>query len=218
MEAGLAISGDQLELTPGEAAADQRGEKGFPGPLTFLADQPIVEEFPLPGGGDAVGDEDQPAPRPIRGFHPQADAIQHEVAVPISEGTAVEGLHRAVERLGDRGHGGGTDRLPQHLREDRSDLAGADPAQEDVSDQRIDLRQALLVAVDHGGMEAAVAGAGDLQVGDRAVGGGEAAVVVAVALPAAPGPADIAAGPQVVREFIVHAVFQQVLHGAGGLV
>ncbi len=37
-------------------------------------------------------------------------------------------------------------------------------------------------------------------------------------MPAAAAQADIAAGPQVVGEFIVHAIFQQVLHGAGGLV
>ncbi len=48
MEAALAVGGDQLKLTTGEAAADQRGEKCFPRPLTFLADQAIVEEFPLP--------------------------------------------------------------------------------------------------------------------------------------------------------------------------
>ncbi len=194
------------------------GEKRFPRPLTFLADQAIVEEFPLPGRGHPVGDEGEPAPRPIRGFDAQTDAIQHEVAVPIGEGTAVEGLHRAVERLGDGGDGGGTDRVAQHLREDRADLTSADPTQEDLADELIDLRHALLVAVDHGGVEAAVARAGDLEIGDRAVGGGQAAVVVAVAIPAAPGPADVAGRAQVVGEFIVHAIFQQVLHGAGGLV
>ena len=70
MEAALAVGGDQLELTAGEAAADQRGEECFPRPLPFLADQAIVEEFPLPGGGDAVGDEDESAPHPIGGFDP----------------------------------------------------------------------------------------------------------------------------------------------------
>src|SRR5207253_3760978 len=114
--------------------------------------------------------------------------------------------------LGDLGDSGRAHRVAQERSERRADPAGAEPAEEDGADETVHVLGAVLIPGDDGGAEAGVPGAGDLEIGDGAPGGGEAPPIrtVAVASPAAII-AHVLAGVEVGSELVMHAVFQEQL-------
>ncbi len=105
----------------------------------------------------------------------------------------------------------------EELRQDRADLARGEAPEEHAADEGVDLGGPPLVAGQDRGREAAVAGTGDLEVGDGAPGGDELADGDAIAVAAAAIGADVAAGLEVVDEFLMHAILEEQLDGAEGL-
>jgi len=216
MEAAVAVRGNQLQGLAGQSPAGERRQKGLPGRLRLVADQPEIDQFPLSGGSKAVGHKNQAALAAFDAFHPEADSVQEEVAVIIAQAAVVEDRHGLIQRLGDGRHGGRTDHVVQELRQDGPDLAGRDAAEEDGADQRVDVAGAPLIPGEHGGLEAAAPGAGDVEVGDRPPGGHQAPAIDAIPIPLAMPGSHVAAGIQMIDQLVMHPILEQELHRSQG--
>jgi hypothetical protein len=211
VQAGMAIGGDQAQRHAGEAAAGEINKKGLPGRLAFLPDEAVVEEFAAAGGGEAIGDEGVAPAGTVRRFDAERDGIEEEVVIVIGEAAGMKGRHGVIEGLGDLRHGGGADRVAQEGGEGRADAAGTEAAEEDGADEAIHLLRALLVARHHGGPEATIPGARNLEIRNGPPGGGEVPAIGPIPVADAAMLANIPASMEIVVQLIVHAVLQKQL-------
>jgi hypothetical protein len=76
VEAGMSIGRNEPQRGADEAATGQGGEEDFPGPVAFLAGQPVVDELPLPLGGEPVSDEREAAFLAVRRLDAQPHGIE----------------------------------------------------------------------------------------------------------------------------------------------
>jgi len=96
--------------------------------------------------GHPQGDEDEPAPRPIRGFDAEGQAVEDEVAIGIAQRPAMPGLDVAIEQAGDAGYRRRTDGVLKELGERGADTAGTDAGEEDRLNEAIDGCRPPLIA------------------------------------------------------------------------
>lgn len=82
----MAVGRDEGRMLSEEAAGGQVHEEGFLGALAVGADEAVVDQLSAPLLGDPVGDQDETALGPLRGFDPQAEGVEEQVLVGISQG------------------------------------------------------------------------------------------------------------------------------------
>jgi len=197
--------------------APQGREQSRLWPLTRTPGFGAVDELTRAGGGEPVGDQHEAAFVPVGGFDAHAHRVEQQILIAIGKRAGMEGGDGAIEGLSDLGDRAGTDGVVEQRCQDGADLAGAETAEEDAADERVDVRGPLLIVSEHGGPEAALAGARDAQIRDGSPRGDQTPLVHTVAIAPAGIMAGIASRVEIVDQFIVHAILEEELDGTQGV-
>jgi hypothetical protein len=199
------IDAQHLQALAGQAAAHESAQELLPLGAALGRGETKVDDLLLAVGAQPQRDQHRPCERAGAGLALEHHAIEHQHAVLILEGAAMEGGDGGIELPGHGAHRGGTDRAAEDRQERDRHLAGREAEQEAGEDHAIDVLGPPRIGPHHlEGAEGPGARHRQLKIAEL---GQQPAAIAAVA---AIGPAKLGHALEVLVEQLVHAAFEQL--------